>query len=436
VPPIDDPTIRLLIDAVLAIGIGLFIGLEREHSDVAEHQDPDGEVGARPESLLGVRTFALLALFGWATAYSGEANPWLPVAALVVTGVLVAIAAFREREQGRGLTTEVAALTTLVLGMLIHHQRAIAVALALATTLLLISKPWFHALVPRMRRVDLTATLQLLVLLAIVLPILPDEARDPWRVLSPRRIGVFVALIAGIGYVGYVLNRLLGGRRGAGLTGLIGGLVSSTAVTVAMAQHARGTPAMVQPGQLATLLASTIMFARVLVVSALISPSVTKTLALPIGAMAVCTLAGALWKWRSLRISDGGESAKAAELELKNPFSLLPALTWGFLLAAVLVASAMARNAFGDSGFIVTAALSGLMDVDAITLAATRLAAASELDMDVAALAITVAVVTNTIVKGVIAWVSGGRDYATDIAKVLGGAMAGGLIVAVARALS
>jgi len=432
---VDDPTIRLLIDAVLAIGIGLFIGLEREHSDVAEHQHPDGEVGVRRESPLGVRTFALLALFGWVTAYSGEANPWLPVAALVVAGVLVTIAAFRERERGRGLTTEVAALTTLILGMLIHHQRAIAVALALATTLLLISKPWFRALVPRMRRVDLTATLQLLILLAIVLPILPDEARDPWRVLSPRRIGVFVALIAGIGYVGYVLNRLLGGRRGAGLTGLIGGLVSSTAVTVAMAQHARGTPAMVLPGQLATLLASTIMFARVLVVSSLISASVTKTLALPIGAMAVCTMAGALWKWRSLRISDG-ESAKQGELELRNPFSLLPALTWGLLLATVLVASSMARNAFGNSGFIATAAVSGLMDVDAITLAATRLAAGGELDMDVAALAITVAVVSNTIVKGVISWVSGGRGYASDIAKVLGGAMAGGLVVAVARALS
>lgn len=318
--------------------------------------------------------------------------------------------------------------------MLVHHQRAIAVALALGTTLLLISKPWFRALVPRMRRVDLTATLQLLILLAIVLPLLPEEARDPWRVLSPRRLGIFVALIAGIGYVGYVLHRLLGGRRSAALTGVIGGLVSSTAVTVAMAQEARGTPTMVQPGQLATLLSSTVMLARVLVVSALINLSVTRALVLPLGAMALCTMAGALWKWRQLRLLDR-HAATAGELELKNPFSLLPALKWGVLLAGVLVASAMARDAFGSSGFVATAAISGFMDVDAINLAATRLASSGELGSDMAALAITVAVVSNTIVKGVIAWFSGGRGFGADIAKVFGSAMAGGLLVAVGRAL-
>lgn len=263
--------------------------------------------GARGESLLGVRTFALLALFGWVSAYSAAAHPWLPVGALVVTGGFVTVAAVRGHEGGRGLTTAMAALTTLVLGMLVHHQRGLAVALALGTALLLISKPWFRALVPRMRRVDLTATLQLLILLAIVLPLLPDEARDPWRVLSPRRLGIFVALIAGIGYVGYVLHRLVGGRRGAGLTGLIGGLVSSTAVTVAMAQEARSAPTMVQPGQLATLLSSAVMLARVLVVSALINRDVTRALSIPLGTMALCTLAGTLWKWATApRIGSAG----------------------------------------------------------------------------------------------------------------------------------
>jgi uncharacterized membrane protein (DUF4010 family) len=429
-PELTDPTLRLLVDAILAIGIGLFIGLEREHSDVARHPRKDGEPTGRPESLLGVRTFALLAVFGWATTLAGEAYAWLPVAALVVAGALVSISALRDRDPGHGLTTEVAALTTMILGMLVHQQRLIAVALALATTLLLISKPWFRAFVPRMRRVDLTATLQLLILLAIVLPLLPEQARDPWHVLSPRRLGVFVALIAGIGYVGYVLNRLLGEQRGAGLTGLIGGLVSSTAVTAAMAQHARDTPAMVQPGQLATLLASTIMLGRVLVVSALINASVTRALAFPLGAMAVCTTAGALWKWQSLRVTKPASPQTKKELELRNPFSLLPALTWGLLLAAILVASALARQAFGNSGFVATAALSGLVDVDAINLAATRLAAKGELDLHVATLAITVAVVSNTIVKGAIAWASGGRAYAADIAKVLAVAMAAGLAVA------
>ena len=432
-PVVNDPTTRLLIDALLAIGIGLFIGLEREQSDVSG-VPPEAHTGTRQETSLGVRTFALLALFGWVSAYSQEAHPWLPVAALGVAGGLVVLAAHREREHGGGLTTEVAALTTLILGMLVHHQRAIAVALALATTLLLISKPWFRALVPRMRRVDLTSTLQLLILLAIVLPLLPEEARDPWRVLSPRRIGVFVALIAGIGYLGYVVNRLLGGRRGAGLTGFVGGLVSSTAVTVAMAQHARVAGAMVLPGQFATLIANTVMLVRVLVVSALINATVTRSLALPLGSMAVCMMVGVLWKWRALRLTDP-ESSKAGELELKNPFSLVPALKWGVLFAAILVASAVARTTFGDSGFVAMAAVSGFMDVDAVTLTATRLAGGGEIGMDVAALSITVAVVSNTVVKGVIAWASGARRFGADIAKVFGSAIVVGLLVAVGQAL-
>lgn len=432
--PVDQSTIRLLLDAALAIGIGLFIGLEREHSDVSAHPEATSAGLAPPDSLLGVRTFALLALFGWVSASSGDRYRWLPGVALLVAGGLIGVAAMRAHERDRGLTTEVAALTTLVLGMVVHHQRAVAVALALATTLLLISKPWFRVLVPRMRRVDLTATLQLLILLAIVLPLLPDDARDPWGVLSPRRLGVFVTLIAAIGYVGYVLHRFLGGRRGAALTGLIGGLVSSTAVTVSMAQEARSTPAMVRPGQIATLLASTVMLARVLVVAALIDLQVTRRLAIPLGAMALCTLAGVLWKWRQLRGSDR-PAGTARELELRNPFSLVPALKWGVLLAAVLVASAVGREMFGSWGFVGTAAISGFVDVDAINLAATRLASRGEMGPQVAALAVTVAVVSNTLVKGVIAWSTGGRAFGSEVAKVFGGAVVVGLGLAIALAM-
>lgn len=428
-PPADSPT-ALLVDAVLATGIGLFIGLEREHSDVKDHGGAGAE-GRQAETLLGVRTFALLSLFGWACTYSGAAEPWLPVAALLVAGALVTLAAIRERQAGRGLTTEMAALTTLVLGMLVHRQRAVAVALALVTTLLLISKPWFRALVPRMRRVDFTATLQLLILLAIVLPLLPDQARDPWHVLSPRRIGIFVALIAGVGYVGYVLNRLLGAR-GVGITGLVGGLASSTAVTVAMAQEARSTPSLVQAGQFATIVASVVMLARVLVIAALVNLSVTKALLGPIGAMGLCTAVGALWKWRSIRRSQP-TGPGAREIELKNPFSLLPALEWGVLLAVILVASAVARRMFGDSGFVVTAAISGFVDVDAINLAATRSASKGEIDVTVAALAITVAVATNTLVKAAIAWIAGGRRFGADIAKMFAVTTLVGVAVALTR---
>ncbi len=285
-----------------------------------------------------------------------------------------------------------------------------------------------------MRRMDLTSTLQLLILLAIVLPVLPEQALDPWGALSPRRIGIFVALIAGIGYIGYVLNRLLGSRRSAGVTGVVGGLASSTAVTVAMAQQSKESPSMRVPGQFATFLASTVMFGRVLVIASLISRLVAKAVAPALGAMAVCTIAGAFWKWRAMRASPS-TLQKGEPLELTNPFSLVPALKWGALFALILVVSSVAKRSMGNAGLVATAAVSGLVDVDAITLAAIRQAAAGETTVGVAAVAIIVAVISNTVVKAAIAWIGGGKGFGYDVAKVFSVAAAVGLTVAIAASV-
>ncbi len=417
----NGPTLELLVDAAIAIGIGVFIGLEREHHETSAQP-------TRHETLLGVRTFGLLSLFGWIAGNWTPGNPWLPVAALLVVGVLIGIGALTPEPAGRGFTTEVAALATLLLGMLVHQDRLLAIALALAVMLLLISKPWFKTLVPKMKRMDITSTLQLAVLLVIILPLLPTEARDPWQVLSPRRLGIFVALIAGIGFVGYVLNRVLGNQRGAGLTGVVGGLASSTAVTAAMAQQAKASPAMAVPGQLATLLASTVMFIRVLVVTALIAPKLALAVAAPLGVMAAVTLAGALWKWKTMRST---KSSVGLTVELENPFSLLPALKWGVLLAVVLVMAAVARQWLGHAGLLVTAAISGLMDVDAITLAASRQAAAGKVPLGIAALAVMIAVGSNTLVKVGIAFFGAGRAYALPLLAIFGTATASGLLFAI-----
>lgn len=422
----NQPTLTLLLDGAIAIGIGLFIGLEREQRDVREPRVSEEE--SKRETLMGVRTFGLLALFGWLAGIWSSTNPWLPVAALVVVGVFVGLTTIQPESAGRGFTTEVAALATFLLGMLVHHDRLIAVAFALAVMLLLISKPWFRTVVPKMKREDLTSTLQLAVLLAIVLPLLPTEAKDPWGVLSPRRLGVFVAMIAGIGFVGYVLNRVVGSQRGAGITGIVGGLASSTAVTAAMAQQAKASEGMVIPGQLATLLASTVMFIRVVIVAALIAPKVALSLGVPLGAMTLVTLAAAAWKWRAMKAS---KQTGATAVELTNPFSILPALKWGVMLAAILVTSAVAKQYLGNAGLLATAAVSGLMDVDAINLAASRQAAAGEVPMSIATLAIMIAVASNTLVKGAIAFFGGGRKYALPLLAIFGAATAVGLAIAI-----
>jgi uncharacterized membrane protein (DUF4010 family) len=421
----DDPTIQHLVDAATAVGIGLLVGLEREQKEVADRaNDPEA-----PPALIGVRTFALLGLFGWLAGHLGPAAPWTPAAGFLAVGALVLWCAIHERgTKGSGLTTEVAALVTFAIGMTVPGDRMLAIALGLTTTLLLVSKPWFKTLIPRLHRMDLTSTLQLLILVAIVLPVLPEEASDPWGVLAPRRIGIFVVLIAAIGYVGYVLHRLLGSRNSAGITGLVGGLASSTAVTVAMSQRARQSDAFRDPGQLAIYLASTVMFVRVVVVAHLVDAGVARALLLPLGAMALVTGAAAVVSALRIKRVDGSTDEEA--LELPNPFSLLPALKWGLVFAAVLVATAAARDAFGAAGTVASSAMAGLVDVDAVTLATARQATGGGLATGTAALAITAAVVSNTIVKVAIAWTAGGRGFARGMSVAFGITVAAGLVIA------
>ncbi len=413
----DPVTLKLLIEAAVAGGIGLFIGLEREHSD---------GTGTHSEDHVGVRTLAILALFGWLCALLGDVLPWLPPAGLLVAGGLVLAHYLRVGDRDLGLTTEVAAVTTFALGMLVHHQRDLAVAIGLVVTLLLVAKPWFRRTIPRLRQVELSATVQLAVVLAVVLPLLPVEAMDPWGVLSPRKIGLFIVLLAGVGYVGYVLHRLLGPSRGAVVGGLVGGLVSSTAVTVAMAQRSRTDERLVRPGQIAVLLANAVMLARVLAVTAFIDRGIASALALPLGSMAVVVLAATAWMMRVGRLAADPPNSVA----LANPFALLPALRWGVVLSVVLVASAVAREQFGDRGLLVAAAASGLADVDAVTLAVARQSHQGDLAIATASLAITIAVVANAVVKGTIAVVLGRRGFGRPVAAVLAVAIAAGVLVA------
>lgn len=433
----DTVTTDLLIQAAYAVGIGLVIGLEREHhyiaEDLAPNETPEGQgmVGKNSDAGLGVRTFALLSLLGWLIGHAGLFWTWLPAVGLMVAAALVAVQyALSRNTQGAGLTTETAALVTFMLGMLVHHDHALAVALALATTLLLISKPWMHSLVARLRRVELTATLQLLILLAIVLPLLPTEPMDPWEALPPRKIGLFVILIAGLSYVGYVASRILGGRRGVGLTGILGGIASSTAVTVAMSKVGQRED-MRHPAQLAVLLANSVMFVRVIVITAVLSPTVALRLALPMDVMAGVMLLGGLWKWRVMAREDGEDLDITQVGELRNPFAILPALKWGVVLSAVLLMATLAQDVLGNRGLVVASALSGIADVDAITLAVTRQASEQAISLDIATLAITVAVISNTVIKAGMALVGGGRRFGLHIVLIAIATMAAGAVAAI-----
>lgn len=372
----------------LALAIGALIGIEREHKKRA------GEF-----STGGLRTFVLLAEAGALAAWLARAldSAWIfGVVGLGLAGVVVAgyWLENRVRSDALGLTTEVAALVTYLLGgLVVVGEPRLAVALAIATSAVLAFKEPLHGMVARLGGEDLRAALKLLVATFIVLPVLPREAIDPWGVLRPYAMWWLVILVSTLSLAGYAATRLLGSRHGLSLTALAGGLVSSTAVTLAFARRSREEGA---PGALAggILLSWSVMFVRVLVTTAAIHPPLARELAAPCAAMAACALVFALRLAR-------GRSGGAPALDVKNPFRLLSSIRLVLLFALVQLLVELVRREFPQGGVLAVAALAGLTDVDAITLSMTELARQGELAT--ASAAVLVAIAANTLVKLAIA---------------------------------
>ena len=382
-------------------------------------QPPGTDPPERIHGLVGARTFALLTFSGWMSGLLGGVA--IPLGLFALLGLLVSLHYFHSGGTDRGITTEVAAISAPLLGLLLHQNMLLAVALAVIVTLLLLSKPWFQVWIPRLHREDLIAAVQLLIVFAVALPLLPTRTLDPWQALSPRKLGWLVALIAGVDFAGYALNRVLGARRGAVLTGLVGGLVSSTAVTLGMSRQVRGQEGLRDPAVVAILLACAVMGLRVLGLVALLGGALLlKSLALPLGAMVISLLLMAWWLWRR------PHQAKTEEIPLENPFHLKRAIAWGLALAAVLLVSAAARAWFGDRGLLVTALVSGFADVDPLTVAVSHQVRENGLGVGVAVLAVLLSVGANTVTKIALAWVNGGRALGLR----LGGGLGISLVVA------
>ena len=253
---LQDPQIAQLPVFVTSLAIGLLIGLERERS---------------PYAKAGLRTFALVSLFGTITAMLSEkANmPWLMVAGLAAVAILIVSAYFGSANQqvgDPGTTTEAALLVCFGLGALVWYgNETLAIMLAITTTILLYFKPELHGWSQRLTRRDLVSILQFAVLTFIVLPILPDENFGPYDALNPHQIWIMVVLISGISLAGYMALRLLGQRYGTILLGLLGGLVSSTATTLVYAKHSKVEPSMSPLAVSVILLANLMVMARLAV---------------------------------------------------------------------------------------------------------------------------------------------------------------------------
>jgi uncharacterized membrane protein (DUF4010 family) len=402
-----------------ALLIGALVGLEREF---VQQRSGDQEFG-------GIRTFALMSLMGAVAAYLTDRFGFLIFIAAYLGLILMLWAsnlapALRGEEEG--ITTEVAALLVPLLGaMVIWDEPAIAAALGVVTALVLALKPGLHNLARRMSAADLRATLEFAIISAVILPLLPNRGFGPFGVLNPAQIWLLVVLVSGIGFVGYILMKVLGTEEGIGLTGLLGGLVSSTATTISFAGRSKTSTGLSGALAQGILLASAVMFPRMLIEVAVVNASLLPSVSIPIGAMLLAAGVIVLVLWR--RRSDDEEQDKTS-VHLGNPLRWQTAVTFALVFAVVLVVVRAANEYLGSTGVYVASILTGLTDVDSITLSVADLSLTGEISTQVASIAIVLAALVNTIVKGIMVMSLGSNELRRVVVRAVAIVLAAGII--------
>jgi uncharacterized membrane protein (DUF4010 family) len=405
----------LILKFVIALAIGALIGIERERK-------------TKEEEFAGVRTFILIALLGILSAYLSTEFSFFVLIALIVLSILIALSYWvTVRETGdTGLTTEVAALLTFSLGVLCYWGDGYKLApiLAIIVTTLLALKPSLHQLAEKISEKEMMDTLKFLIIAFVILPLLPNQTIGPWEVFNPYQVWLMVVFISGISYAGYIAMRFIGPERGLGLTGIIGGLVSSTAVVTAMAARVKESgEILMKAAVFAAVVASSMMFLRIFFEILVINPSLAPLLAAPMLIMGILGILLGVWVWKSSKVKEMDSKVK-----LENPFSLKPALIFGGLFVAILFISKIANIYFGSSGVYIASIISGVADVDAITISMALLAQNSTLSATTAVTAITLASISNTVVKFGIALFLGTRSFGKNVGILFAIIIAAGLL--------
>jgi uncharacterized membrane protein (DUF4010 family) len=382
--------VDILVFQQLAVsfGLGLLLGLEREQ---------------RGASIAGIRTFPIVSLFGTVCAQVGQTlGGWIVAVGLIALAAIVVCANLAQIKKGTidpGMTTEVAVLLLYVIGALIVvGYLTAAVVIAGAMAVLLHSKRPLHNFARAVGERDMRAIMQFVLLSLVILPILPSEDYGPFGVWNPFKLWLMVVLIVGISLGGYVAYKFLGTRAGSLLGGIIGGLVSSTATTVSYSRRTVPEAALAPLSAFVIMTASCISIVRVLVEVAAVAPAQFMEIALPLTGMLVfCFLI-------TVALFFPSRKQGIRMPEQKNPAELKPALVFGGLYALVLLAVAVAKQYFGSAGLYVVAVISGLTDLDAITLSTGQLAGSKKIDTSTAWRVILIAVMSNFLFKfGIVA---------------------------------
>jgi uncharacterized membrane protein (DUF4010 family) len=403
---------QFYIRFVVALAIGLAIGIERGWQ---QREEPSGKRET------GVRTFTILSLTGFAAASAvGALGPMFVAVVAVGVFALIAIAYSGDILQSsgdRGATTEVAAVLTFVLGALAAvGEELVAGVVAVVLIAILDQKKELHGFLQRLQKLELTAAVKLLLVSVVLLPALPNEGYGPGRVLNPYELWWAVVVIAALGFAGYAAIKAAGPRHGALFMGLVGGLVSSTAVTVNASRASKEAPKAAMHLAAAVATAQSVMFIRTGALIAVLNASLLDHAIVPLAVGALVAIAGALIVARR-----AAEQPEPDDVESGTPDTLGSAIRFVVVVAVVLVVAHYAQAYAGDPGLMLSGLLSGAVDVDAATVSASRLAGAQlhEASVAAAAASIAAALVANSFVKACIAYSLGARAMFVPAAAVL-----------------
>jgi uncharacterized membrane protein (DUF4010 family) len=408
----SDPD-HLLKSLLVGGSLGALIGLERQWDEQFRHH--------RSKVLAGLRTFTLWALFGVLCAWFTQAiHPLFFVAGFAAMVVWLTLFLQRRNRPGGdpGFTTGAAGILTFLIGGLVFWgMERVALVLAVGMIILLAMKPTFQRFTQGITMEDVRSALKFAAVTGVILPLVPDQTYGPYGAFNPHTVWMMVVLVSGVGFVGYLAVRVLGQRNGIAVAGLLGGLASSTATTLAMSRQSRERPSESHDCALAILLACTVMVWRVGLLIGVVS---VKTLWAVWPSLLVVSLPGVLWcLWR---LFHGGSGAgEAGDLtHYGNPLRLRVAVQFGALYALIILAVKASIAHLGNSGVLAMSGLSGLIDLDAITLSLSQMTTAGSLTPLIATQGILLAILANTVVKGLFAAFYGSRVLRREVIVVLG----------------
>ncbi len=382
----------------VATGIGFLIGLEREHTAINNNE----------EAFAGTRTFVFVVLSGFLGAMMHFLfTPWIFIGILLAVVSFIAISYWITSSKGDiGGTTEFSALLAFLLGGLTFlGYLELSLMVTVIAMVLLSSKVKLQTIIGKITEEEMYALVRFVVLALLILPFLPDQGIGPFGVINPQEIGWIIVLTSGLGFLGYLLIKFLGHDRGIVLTGIIGGLVSSTMVTWIFAKKSKDAPTLSPHCATAILAASSIMIIRVLIWVFIFNTALAPGLYLPVGLIFLAGMGATLF----LHFRKNDQLAVDTSLPAGKPLNMQSALTFGVIYTLIILLVSYTHEYFGQSGMYISSVIAGLTDIDAITISVSKLAGNS-LTMDIARNAIILATISNTVIKiGIALWAGSGE---------------------------